>query len=236
MPTLNRHSRLSKRTTAMKNRLLLAAILLSCQCAVAANGNGCTPSDSIRQKMEIKKMELKKAELVAPAELNVENKKSIQPKAALNKELMLKDDTAEPVLEKPSGSEKRTSVEEMKEAAKRDNKSRNTVKKVNNAKPAFSYPSFPGGNIAVRNFVRKNQRYPEECKSERQRGRVEVTITIAPDGKPHSATITKSSGNEYMDAEAMRVAKLMPKWTPAADSEEPRELKHTIFVNFRPGR
>lgn len=116
--------------------------------------------------------------------------------------------------------------------AKKENT--NTVKK--DAIPAVSYPFYPGGNIAIREFVRQNQQYPPECKRERLRGRVEVMIAIAPDGTPHSATISKSSGNIHMDAEALRIAELMPKWQPAPESEDPQAIDYIIFVNFRPGR
>ena len=61
-------------------------------------------------------------------------------------------------------------------------------------------------------------------------------IRIAPDGTPHSATISKSSGNIHMDAEALRVAELMPKWQPAAESDDPQGIDYVIYVNFRPGR
>ena len=84
--------------------------------------------------------------------------------------------------------------------------------------------------------MRQNQQYPPECKRERLRGRVEVMIAIAPDGTPHSATISKSSGNIHMDAEALRIAELMPKWQPAPESEDPQAIDYIIFVNFRPGR
>ena len=116
--------------------------------------------------------------------------------------------------------------------AKKENT--NAVKK--DAIPAVSYPFYPGGNIAIREFVRQNQQYPPECKRERLRGRVEVMIAIAPDGTPHSATISKSSGNIHMDAEALRIAELMPKWQPAPESEDPQAIDYIIFVNFRLGR
>ena len=68
------------------------------------------------------------------------------------------------------------------------------------------------------------------------RGRVEVTATIAPDGTIHDIGISESSGNEHMDAEALRVAYLVPRWTPAAKSKDRRDLRYTMFFVFRPGR
>ena len=95
---------------------------------------------------------------------------------------------------------------------------------------------FPGGEKAIREFVRKNRHYPEECKASRASGTVTVSMTIAPDGTPSEAHITKSSGNSYMDAEAMRIAGLMPKWDPAKDMEHGQERTYSMKITFRPGR
>ena len=97
-------------------------------------------------------------------------------------------------------------------------------------------PTFPGGERALREFIRSNRQYPEECKAKRISGKVTVSITIAPDGVPGKMEITSSSGNEAMDAEAMRVAGLMPVWTPAKDPENGKERIYNMTFTFRPGR
>lgn len=97
-------------------------------------------------------------------------------------------------------------------------------------------PTYPGGEKALREFIRSNRQYPEECKARRLTGKVTVSITIAPDGVPGNMEITSSSGNEAMDAEAMRVAKLMPAWTPAKDQENGKERIYNMTFTFRPGR
>ncbi|MBE6295481.1 MAG: energy transducer TonB [Bacteroidales bacterium] len=97
-------------------------------------------------------------------------------------------------------------------------------------------PTYPGGEKALREFIRSNRQYPEECKARRISGKVTVSITIAPDGVPGKMEITSSSGNEAMDAEAMRVAELMPAWTPAKDPENGKERIYNMTFTFRPGR
>lgn len=97
-------------------------------------------------------------------------------------------------------------------------------------------PTYPGGEKALREFIRSNRQYPEECKARRLTGKVTVSITIAPDGVPGKMEITSSSGNEAMDAEAMRVAELMPAWTPAKDPENGKERIYNMTFTFRPGR
>lgn len=96
--------------------------------------------------------------------------------------------------------------------------------------------NYPGGERALREFVRKNTRYPEECKNERLTGRAIVKVTIMPDGSQSGAIIDKSSGNKYMDAEALRVVSLMPRWVPAKNIKNGKERTAIIAVNFRPGR
>ena len=214
----------------MKRLLLFAGISLTCGHITAAEAYATTPSDSTRTKMEIKKMDFK-----ATGNVNLGKKERETPPAA-DKALKVKKSDIKsnlsPIEERLPESEKRSSAEEIKDMARREGN--RPAKKA--TRPAVSYPSYPGGNVAIREFVRKNQQYPQECKRERLTGRVEVLIAIAPDGTPHSATISKSSGNVHMDAEALRVAELMPKWTPAAESDDPQSIDYVIFVNFRPGR
>ena len=209
--------------TYMKRLLLFAGALLWCGHIMA--GIGVTmPADSARAQMQIKQVS-KSSDITNPT--SADKKPAFK---SIEKET--------PKIDKSDISlgnaeiKKKITAEEMKSLAKKENT--NAVKK--DAIPAVSYPFYPGGNIAIREFVRQNQQYPPECKRERLRGRVEVMIAIAPDGTPHSATISKSSGNIHMDAEALRIAELMPKWQPAPESKDPQAIDYIIFVNFRPGR
>ena len=213
---------------AMKFLPLVAVALLWCASATAGQ---TMPQDSLRTKAEFKKADLKKSDIPASTPIKIKDVKEVKP---IEKELKIDDKEAglAPATITPLKAESRNSAEDMKQMAKRDSKKSEKAPE----RPTVSYPYYPGGNIAVREFVRKNKRYPQECKRERLTGRVEVLISIAPDGTPHSATISKSSGNVHMDAEALRIAELMPKWQPAAESDDPQGIDYVIYVNFRPGR
>ena len=218
----------------MKILPLVAGLLLWCASATAGHGNGLTvPQDSLHTRKELKKVELKKADIPAATPLKMKDIKEVKP---AGNELLIEKKDGEAVLApatKPSlKAGNKSSAEEMKELAKRESKK--PAKEP--VKPTVSYPYYPGGNIAVREFVRKNKVYPQECRRERLTGRVEVLISIAPDGTPHSATISKSSGNVHMDSEALRIAELMPQWQPAPESDDPQSIDYVIYVNFRPGR
>lgn len=126
--------------------------------------------------------------------------------------------------------------EETKKSAPNATKAKKENQAVTNVSANRSKATFPGGERAIRDFVRKNVRYPEECKQERNAGRAVVSITVKPDGTLSGFAIKNSSGNKYMDAEALRIARLMPKWTPAADTGKGVEFKYLLNVSFRPGR
>ena len=226
----------------MKKLSIITGALLWCITATAGMHCPTAPLDSTRTKIELKKIDSKNATGITtkstekPKEIKAEEKRSeTVAKAKPELDVPIKAET------KPAQTagnsmkaESRATAEEIKEMAKMERESKKPEKE--SGTPTVSYPYYPGGNIAVREFVRKNMRYPEECKRERLTGRVEVLIAIAPDGTPHSATISKSSGNVHMDAEALRIAELMPKWQPAEESDDPQGLDYVIYVNFRPGR
>ena len=209
----------------MKKLPIVAGALLWCITATAGISPATAPQDSTRTRMEIKRADLNKAGSADVSPLKVQDKRA-------DVKLDKTEIKAATTVEKPMVAVGKNSAEEMKNMAKRESKKSAGQSET----PTVSYPYYPGGNIAIREFVRQTRRYPEECKRERLTGRVEVLIAIAPDGTPHSATISKSSGNVHMDAEALRVAELMPKWQPAAESDDPQGIDYVIYVNFRPGR
>lgn len=199
--------------------------VVACGMATAGNWHEVVQSDSVARRLQLKK-----------------SNTDLQAKGIIE---LKKDDVKIDGVQKSSTnlntgkSSKRASAQELKERAISESKikSNTSKKKPDDASlPEFSYPTYPGGNVAIRSFIKKEQRYPEECKRERLRGRVEVTATIAPDGTIHDIGISESSGNEHMDAEALRVAYLVPRWTPAAKSKDRRDLRYTMFFVFRPGR
>lgn len=210
----------------MAKRLFLIFIaVVACGMATAGNWHEVIQSDSVARRLQFKK-----------------SNTDLQAKGIIE---LKKDDVKIDGVQKISTSlntgksSKRASAQELKERAISESKKKSNTskKKPDDASlPEFSYPTYPGGNVAIRSFIKKEQRYPEECKRERLRGRVEVTATIAPDGTIHDIGISESSGNEHMDAEALRVAYLVPRWTPAAKSKDRRDLRYTMFFVFRPGR
>ena len=85
--------------------------------------------------------------------------------------------------------------------------------------------SFPGGMEALLAFLDQNVRYPDGYDGCGQ-GRVVVSFTIDVDGSIVAPKVIRSVDKE-LDAEALRVVGLMPKWIPAKEKGKTRSQNFT---------
>ena len=94
-------------------------------------------------------------------------------------------------------------------------------------------PQFPGGNEAMFAFLQKNIRYPQEARDAKAEGRSVIQFIVNRNGNINNVHIVKSSGNEALDKEAVRVVSSMPAWNPG--KQRNREVKTclTIPVSFK---
>ena len=192
--------------------ILLSVITILASFLTAGAEGIAVQQDTIKK---VKRLDLKKSE---------ENSVPLQLKIEEEEEKMM------PVKEKPSSHKKKSIVH------KQEKEVGDSISVGGDAKQSSIVPTYPGGYLAMRDYIKKNTRYPAECKSERLVGKAIVKVTIMPDGTPADASIHKSSGNPHMDAEALRVVSQMPKWTPADSTRKAKEVTTHFPVNFRPGR
>ena len=93
-------------------------------------------------------------------------------------------------------------------------------------------PNFPGGKDKLAEFVNKNISFPESAYVN---GILDmdavVQLTIAKDGVVKEARIVKSSG-QVLDAEALRVARMLPKFHPGLNGGLPAESSYTLAFNY----
>ena len=75
------------------------------------------------------------------------------------------------------------------------------------------YPSFPGGEEALYDFINKNLQYPEAAREANITGTVVVAFAIEKDGTISNVRILRDLGYGCGE-EAVRVVKMMPKWNP----------------------
>lgn len=82
---------------------------------------------------------------------------------------------------------------------------------VYNAK--VEHPSFPGGDAALVEFLSNNIKYPENAAKKKIEGKVVVSFLVKGDDTVADPVILRSVDPE-LDAEALRVVSIMPRWTP----------------------
>ena len=91
-------------------------------------------------------------------------------------------------------------------------------------------PQFPGGDKALMEFLKKEVRQPDEAKD--VKGRVVIGVTVEPSGELTHFKVLRSV-HPALDKEALRVAKMMPKWIPGSIYGKLVTSRCCIFVAFK---
>lgn len=94
-------------------------------------------------------------------------------------------------------------------------------------------PQFNGGGPEAFNaWVGQNLVYPESAKENGVTGKVIVSFTIAPDGSVTKVKVARGV-DPVLDAEAVRVIKSSPKWTPGKQRGRATKVSYTMPVVFQ---
>ena len=93
-------------------------------------------------------------------------------------------------------------------------------------------PSFPGGMGECMKFLSKNINYPSISQENGVQGRVIVQFVVNTDGSIVDPVVVRGV-DPYLDKEALRVIKMMPKWSPGKQRNKPVRVKYTVPVMFR---
>ena len=93
------------------------------------------------------------------------------------------------------------------------------------------FPRFPGGHIALFEYLSKNIKFPKSKENEDVKVRVVTTFTVEKDGSITDAKIVRSQG-EAFDNEALRVINGMPKWIPGMQNGKAVSVKYTLPITF----
>lgn len=92
-------------------------------------------------------------------------------------------------------------------------------------------PQFPGGGDAMDQFVNETIKYPAAAKEKRIQGKVYVQFVVEKDGSITDVIVRRGT-NELLDAEAVRVVKLMPNWKPGSVKGKPVRVRYTLPITF----
>ena len=93
-------------------------------------------------------------------------------------------------------------------------------------------PEFPGGMGEAMKFLAKNIKYPVAAQQAKIEGRVIVQFVVERDGSISDIHTVRSVSPE-LDAEAIRVVSLMPKWKPGKQRGKAVAVKYTMPIMFR---
>ena len=93
-------------------------------------------------------------------------------------------------------------------------------------------PMFPGGMGEMMKFLQQNVKYPKEAQDQGVQGRVIVQFVVNKDGSISNDTVVRSV-DPMLDAEAIRVVRSMPNWTPGKQRGEAVRVRFTLPVTFR---
>jgi len=95
-------------------------------------------------------------------------------------------------------------------------------------------PEFPGGDAGLLSFVSKNIQYPRHERDQGIQGKVYTTFVIDMDGRVTDVMIYKGVKNgRALEAEALRVVKLMPKWKPGKQNGKYVKVRYILPILFR---
>ena len=93
-------------------------------------------------------------------------------------------------------------------------------------------PKFPGGLQEAMVFIGKNIKYPVAAQEAKIEGRVIVQFVVGKDGSVSDIHTVRGVSPE-LDAEAIRVVSMMPKWIPGKQRGKAVAVKYTMPIMFR---
>jgi TonB family protein len=92
-------------------------------------------------------------------------------------------------------------------------------------------PEYPGGIEAMMKFIAQNIKYPEQAKSNQIEGRVFINFVVEADGSVSGVNVLRGIGGGC-DEEAVRVAEMMPRWTPGYQRGQAVRVSFNLPVKF----
>ena len=96
---------------------------------------------------------------------------------------------------------------------------------------ADELPKYPGGVAELLKYVSRNIKYPVEAKQKEITGKVFVTFVVNKIGEVVQPRIVRGV-DPFLDAEALRVIKLLPNWKPGKHKGKIVNVSYTMPINF----
>lgn len=94
------------------------------------------------------------------------------------------------------------------------------------------HAEFPGGTEAMYDWIKAEVKYPAEALRDSAQGRVTISFKISMTGKVGYARVVRGR-HPALDAEALRIVKNMPEWTPATQNGKPVGVEYILPIQFK---
>lgn len=192
------------------------------------------------EKPEVKQEEMKRVEPVAPPPPAL--KSSIKFTApVIKKDEEVTDDSEIKSQEELTSSKVAISIADVKGNDETHGKDIADLKQVvTQAEPepekvfdmVEQMPTFPGGQTELMAYLGKNIKYPTIAQENGTQGRVTIQFVVERDGSITDVRVARGV-DPYLDKEAVRVVKSMPKWIPGKQNGKAVRVKFTVPVMFK---
>lgn len=93
-------------------------------------------------------------------------------------------------------------------------------------------PQFMGGEAGLREYLRKNLRYPEQALRQHVSGKVYVRFILSAAGRVTDASVVRGSGTGLSE-EGLRLVWMMPAWQPARQQGQAVRVSCTLPITFQ---
>lgn len=110
------------------------------------------------------------------------------------------------------------------------NRDSTTVRNSENRPMVEVMPYYPGGNDSLLSFIKRSIKYPDAARKAGIEGLVVISFVVEKDGSLSNFVVEKSVAG-IVDDEALRVAKLLGKWTPG--QAEGKIVRTRLTLPFR---
>ena len=93
-------------------------------------------------------------------------------------------------------------------------------------------PEYPGGEAALMKYIMDNIIYPTIAIENGISGRVFCEFVVNADGTVTDVQVTRAF-NQYLDREAIRVLRTLPRFKPGEQRGKPVRVKYSVPVVFK---
>ncbi len=129
---------------------------------------------------------------------------------------------------KEEKKEEKKKEEKKKEGKKKEKKKEKKEEILGNSE---IMPQFKGGLEKLFEYLGNNIKYPKRDKNAGIQGKVYITFVVDKKGRIKDVKILRGV-SQLIDAEALRVVKAMPNWSPGIQAGNPVSVRYNLPINF----